>query len=60
MKNNINSIAVFGDSILKGAVTGTDSGHLFDIIEDNSLSLAQKELGFELNNQSVLLSLSFY
>ena len=48
-----NSIAVFGDSILKGAVTGTDSGHLFDIIENDSLSLAQKVLGFELNNQSV-------
>ena len=53
MENGINSIGVWGDSILKGAVTGTDSGHLFDIIDDNSLSLASKVLGFELNNQSV-------
>ena len=40
-------IIVIGDSILKGAVTGTDSGHLFDIIENSSLNLAQKALGFE-------------
>ena len=53
MENNINSIAVFGDSILKGAVTGTESGHLFDIIENSSLNLAQQKLGFEMNNQSV-------
>lgn len=53
MKNGINSIAVFGDSILKGAVTGTGTGHLFDIIENDSLSLAQKVLGFEMNNLSV-------
>ena len=46
-------IIVIGDSILKGAVTGTDSGHLFDIIEDSSLNLAQKQLGFEMDNQSV-------
>ena len=46
-------IIVIGDSILKGAVTGTDSGHLFDIIEDSSLNLAQKALGFEMDNQSV-------
>lgn len=53
MENGINKIIVIGDSILKGAVTGTDSGHLFDIIEDSSLNLAQKALGFEMNNQSV-------
>ncbi|MCR4579237.1 MAG: SGNH/GDSL hydrolase family protein [Treponema sp.] len=53
MENGINTIAVYGDSILKGAVTGTDSGHLFDIIENDSLSLAQKKLGFEMNNLSV-------
>lgn len=53
MKNGINKISVYGDSILKGAVTGTDSGHLFDIIEDTSLDLASRTLGFELNNQSV-------
>lgn len=46
-------IIVIGDSILKGAVTGTDSGHLFDIIEESSLNLAQKTLGFEMDNQSV-------
>ena len=46
-------IIVIGDSILKGAVTGTDSGHLFDIIENSSLNLAQKALGFEMDNQSV-------
>jgi lysophospholipase L1-like esterase len=53
MTNNIEKISVYGDSILKGAVTGTSSGHLFDIIENDSLSLAQKKLGFSLNNQSV-------
>lgn len=45
-------IAVFGDSILKGAVTGY-SDHLFDILPENSLTLAQKVLGFELFNDSV-------
>ena len=53
MKNGINSILVLGDSILKGAVTGTESGHLFDIIENSSLNLAQKALCFEMNNLSV-------
>lgn len=57
MKNGINKISAYGDSILKGAVTGTDSGHLFDIIEDSSLNLASKALGFELNNQSVFGSI---
>lgn len=57
MENGINKISVWGDSILKGAVTGTGSGHLFDVIEDNSLALAQKALGFELNNQSVFGSI---
>lgn len=53
MDNGINRISVWGDSILKGAVTGKDSGHLFDIIEENSLSIASEKLGFELDNQSV-------
>ena len=53
MENGINSVLVFGDSILKGAVTGTETGHLFDVIEENSLAIASKKLGFELNNQSV-------
>lgn len=57
MKNGIKKISVYGDSILKGAVTGTESGHLFDIIENSSLPLAQKKLGFELNNQSVFGSI---
>ena len=58
MNNGINRISVYGDSILKGAVTGTDSGHLFDIIEDTSLDLAQRVLGFDLNNQSVFGSVA--
>lgn len=53
MKNGINKISVYGDSILKGAVTGTGSGHLFDIIEESSLVIASRNLGVELNNQSV-------
>lgn len=53
MDNNINRISVYGDSILKGAVTGTESGRMFEILEENSLSIASKKLGFELNNQSV-------
>ncbi len=57
MKNGINKISAYGDSILKGAVTGTDSGHLFDIIEDSSLVLASKALGFDFNNQSVFGSI---
>lgn len=53
MENGINSIGVWGDSILKGAVTGY-SDHMFDVLEeDNSLKLAQKKLGFELANFSV-------
>jgi acyl-CoA thioesterase I len=53
MENGINSIAVWGDSILKGAVTGY-SGNRFDVLEDkNSLVLASKTLGFTLTNKSV-------
>ena len=50
-------VAVWGDSILKGAVTGLNPDHLFDIIEDNSLALAEKSLGFELYNDSVFGSI---
>jgi len=57
MKNGIKKISVYGDSILKGAVTGTDSGHLFDIIEESSLVIACRNLGIELNNQSVFGSI---
>lgn len=53
MKNGINKITVFGDSILKGAVTGDGMIHMFEIIDDSSLNLAQKELGFELDNRSI-------
>lgn len=59
MENGINTIAVYGDSILKGAITGTDSGQLFEIIEENSLAIASKKLCFELNNQSVFGSIAF-
>lgn len=45
-------ITVFGDSILKGVITG-DGIPLFDVVEENSLAIAQKELAFELDNQSV-------
>lgn len=53
MENGIKKIAVFGDSILKGAVTGINSGHLFDVVEENSLVIAQKKFNFELQNYSV-------
>ena len=53
MENGINTVSVYGDSILKGAVKGTGSGHLFDITKNDSLSLAAAKLGFKLNNQSV-------
>lgn len=53
MENGINSIGVWGDSILKGAVTGY-SDHLFDVLEtENSLSLAAQALDFSLENFSV-------
>ncbi len=46
-------ITVFGDSILKGVTTTPDSGRIFDVTENDSLSLAQRKLGFELDNRSV-------
>lgn len=53
MENGITSIAVWGDSILKGAVTGY-SENRFDVLEDkNSLALASGKLGFTLTNKSV-------
>ena len=57
MDNGINKISAYGDSILKGAVTGTGSGHLFDIIEESSLVIACRNLNLELNNQSVFGSI---
>ena len=47
------SVVVFGDSILKGVITIPGSSKLFDTTENDSLSLAQKELGFELDNRSI-------
>ena len=46
-------LVVFGDSIHKGVITIPNSGKLFDTTENDSLSLAQKELGFELDNRSI-------
>lgn len=46
-------IVVFGDSILKGVITTPETTSLFDVTENNSLSLAQKELNFELDNRSI-------
>lgn len=46
-------LVVFGDSILKGVITIPNSEKLFDTTENDSLSLAQKELGFELDNRSI-------
>ena len=46
-------LVVFGDSILKGVITIPDSGKLFDVTENDSLTLAQKKLGFELDNRSI-------
>ena len=50
---NKTSIVVFGDSILKGVITIPESKNLFDVTENDSLTLAQKELGFELDNRSI-------
>ena len=47
------TLVVFGDSILKGVITIPNSGKLFDTTENDSLTLAQKELGFELDNRSI-------
>lgn len=47
------SLVVFGDSILKGVVTIPESKNLFDVTENDSLTLAQKKLGFELDNRSI-------
>ena len=53
MKNGIDTITVWGYSILKGAITGY-SENRFDVLgEENSLALAQKKLGFTLVNKSV-------
>ena len=46
-------IAVFGDSILKGVITVPNSGRIFDVVENDSLTQAQKVLGFELTNNSI-------
>lgn len=46
-------LVVFGDSILKGVITIPGSNKLFDITENDSLTLAQKKLGFELDNRAI-------
>ena len=48
-----NKIAVFGDSILKGVITVPNSGRIFDVVEDDSLTQAQRVLNFELDNNSI-------
>ena len=48
----VTSIIAWGDSILKGVVSGGDSKR-FDITENDSLSQACKALGIELANKSV-------
>lgn len=58
MNNGIKHIAVYGDSILKGAITGTNSSQLFEIIRENSLALAAETLELELNNRSVFGSVA--
>ena len=47
-----NSIIAWGDSILKGVVSGGDSKR-FDITENDSLTQACRALGVELTNKSV-------
>ncbi len=51
-------LVVFGDSILKGVITIPGSSKLFDVTENDSLSLAQKKLGFELDNRSIYGNIS--
>ena len=46
-------LVVFGDSILKGVITIPGSTKLFDVTENDSLSLAQKKLGFEMDNRAI-------
>ena len=46
-------LVVFGDSILKGVITIPGSTKLFDVTENDSLTLAQKKLGFELDNRAI-------
>ena len=46
-------LVVFGDSILKGVITIPESKNLFDVTPNDSLTLAQKELCFELVNRSI-------
>ena len=51
-------LVVFGDSILKGVITIPGSTKLFDTTENDSLTLAQKELGFEMDNRSIYGNIS--
>ena len=51
-------LVVFGDSILKGVITIPESKNLFDVTPNDSLTLAQKKLGFELDNRSIYGNIS--
>ncbi len=52
------SVVVFGDSILKGVITIPESKNLFDVTPNDSLTYAQKKLGFELDNRSIYGNIS--
>ncbi len=52
MENGISRVVVWGDSILKGILSGGDSKR-FEITDENSLKLAGEALGLEIINKSV-------
>jgi Lysophospholipase L1 and related esterases len=52
MQNNINSVIVWGDSILKGVVSSGNSKE-FEVTEENSLAIAGRNLGIDIINKSV-------
>lgn len=53
MENNIKSIIVWGDSILKGVMSGESASKRFEIVDENSLKIASEKLGIEIINKSV-------
>lgn len=52
MQNGIQSITALGDSILKGVVSHR-TDRIFDVIENDSLTLAARALSFSLTNKSL-------
>lgn len=52
MQNGIQSITVFGDSILKGVVSHR-TNKIFDVISNDSLTLASRALSFSFTNKSL-------